>query len=117
MREGNLESLGFVFFGRAYLSVPLHAVTGALYGSLAALRRFDRQGSGLAGAYVLAIVIHGAFNASQSLIQLLAHLRLLWGVLVYLGLFLSIPCAGIIGARVLAGLLLRRDRQDEQLLG
>ncbi len=52
-----------MFFFRAVLTVPMHAASAAIMGYYAAVRRFDGTGPGLLGGYVLAILVHGTFDA------------------------------------------------------
>jgi RsiW-degrading membrane proteinase PrsW (M82 family) len=52
-----------VFLGRAVLSVPGHAMWGAIMGYFAAVRRFDGRGPGLLGGYLLAVLLHGIYDA------------------------------------------------------
>jgi RsiW-degrading membrane proteinase PrsW (M82 family) len=47
---------------RAVLAVPGHAMWTGMIGAMAARRRFDRQGLGLAGGYLLAVAFHGAYD-------------------------------------------------------
>jgi RsiW-degrading membrane proteinase PrsW (M82 family) len=47
---------------RAVLSVPGHAMWTGMIGYMAARRRFDKQGLGLVGGYLLAVAFHGAYD-------------------------------------------------------
>jgi RsiW-degrading membrane proteinase PrsW (M82 family) len=47
---------------RAVLAVPGHAMWTGMIGAMAARRRFDRQGLGLLGGYLLAVSFHGAYD-------------------------------------------------------
>jgi len=47
---------------RALLSVPGHAMWTGMIGYCAARRRFDKQGLGLVGGYLLAVAFHGAYD-------------------------------------------------------
>ncbi|MEO8706752.1 MAG: PrsW family intramembrane metalloprotease [Kofleriaceae bacterium] len=49
---------------RAVLSVPGHAMWTGMMGGMAARRRFDKQGLGLAGGFLLAVAFHGAYDLS-----------------------------------------------------
>jgi protease PrsW len=51
-----------MFFGRALLAIPLHAITGGIMGYYAARRRFDQVGPGLFGGLVVAVVLHGLYD-------------------------------------------------------
>src|SRR5436190_996463 len=47
---------------RAVLAVPGHAMWTGMIGYCAARRRFDKQGLGLIGGYLLAVAFHGAYD-------------------------------------------------------
>ena len=47
---------------RAVLAVPGHAMWTGMIGAMAARRRFDKQGLGLIGGYLLAVAFHGAYD-------------------------------------------------------
>lgn len=53
----------FVWIARALLAVPGHAIWAGLMGYFAAVRRFDRVGPGLVGGLLIAIVLHGLYDA------------------------------------------------------
>ncbi len=63
---GSTSTMGFLgtFILRAFFAVPCHAIAAGFMGDLAARRRFDGQGPGLAGGLLLAVVLHGAYDAS-----------------------------------------------------
>jgi hypothetical protein len=52
-----------VFIGRAVLAVPGHATWGGIIGYFAARRRFDGRGPGLLGGYLIAVALHGTYDA------------------------------------------------------
>ncbi len=52
-----------LYIGRAILAVPGHAIWGGLAGYFAARRRFDGRGPGWWGGLVIAIVLHGLYDA------------------------------------------------------
>jgi RsiW-degrading membrane proteinase PrsW (M82 family) len=43
-------------------AVPGHAMWSGMIGAMAARRRFDRKGLGLAGGYLLAVAFHGTYD-------------------------------------------------------
>lgn len=53
-----------LFVARALLAVPGHAAWGAILGYFAARRRFDGRGPGMLGGYLLAVLLHGLYDAS-----------------------------------------------------
>jgi RsiW-degrading membrane proteinase PrsW (M82 family) len=60
----NFTSLAVVFLMRAVFAVPGHAIFAGVMGYFAARRRFDRTGPGLIGGYVLAVLMHGSYDAA-----------------------------------------------------
>ncbi len=86
------DSLGeFVslFVARALLAVPGHAAWGAILGYFAARRRFDGRGPGMLGGYLLAVALHGLYDASLFAIPIAiagGHTALalgIWGIPVF----------------------------------
>jgi RsiW-degrading membrane proteinase PrsW (M82 family) len=63
LMPASLSEYVAVFIGRAVLAVPGHATWGGIIGYFAARRRFDGRGPGLLGGYVLAVVLHGVYDA------------------------------------------------------
>jgi RsiW-degrading membrane proteinase PrsW (M82 family) len=53
-----------MYLVRALLAVPGHAIYGGFMGYYAARRRFDGVGPGLLGGYLLAVVLHGSYDAA-----------------------------------------------------
>lgn len=49
---------------RALLAVPGHALWTGMMGYLAARRRFDGAGPGIAGGFLLAVLMHGVYDAA-----------------------------------------------------
>lgn len=63
----NTESAGGfagVFIARAVLAVPGHAIFAGVMGFFVARRRFDRKGPGIVGGLVLAVLLHGTYDAA-----------------------------------------------------
>lgn len=52
-----------LFLGRAILAVPGHATWGAIAGYFAAVKRFDGRGPGLLGGFLVAVLLHGCYDA------------------------------------------------------
>ncbi len=52
-----------VYIGRAVLAVPGHAIWGGVAGYYAARRRFDGRGPGWWGGFLIAVLMHGAYDA------------------------------------------------------
>ncbi|MBI3182754.1 MAG: PrsW family intramembrane metalloprotease [Myxococcales bacterium] len=69
---GTESMAGFagVFIARAVLAVPGHAIYAGMMGYFAARRRFDGKGPGLFGGLVLAIALHGTYDAALFLLPL-----------------------------------------------
>jgi len=63
---GQVELSGLVvtWILRALLAVPGHALWTGIMGYLAARRRFDGTGPGIVGGYLLAVLLHGSYDAS-----------------------------------------------------
>ncbi len=62
--QAELTGLIVTWFLRALLAVPGHALWTAMMGYYAARRRFDRQGPGILGGYLLAVLLHGGYDAA-----------------------------------------------------
>jgi RsiW-degrading membrane proteinase PrsW (M82 family) len=60
-----------VYVMRAVLAVPGHAIFAGFMGHYAARKRFDGEGPGLLGGLVVAIFLHGTYDASLFLIAAL----------------------------------------------
>lgn len=58
----DVEAYWSTFVARAVLAVPGHAIFAGMMGYLAARKRFDGQGSGLWGGFLLAVAMHGAYD-------------------------------------------------------
>lgn len=59
----NFKEYLTVYLGRAVLAVPGHAIWGGVAGYYAARRRFDGRGPGWLGGTVIAIMMHGLYDA------------------------------------------------------
>lgn len=66
------STLGFIgtFVLRAFFSVPCHAIAAGFIGDLAARRRFDGTGPGLLGGFIVAVLLHGAFDVALYVLPL-----------------------------------------------
>lgn len=56
------EQWVIVWILRALLAVPGHAVWSGIMGYCAARSKFDRAGPGIVGGYLLAVLLHGAYD-------------------------------------------------------
>lgn len=56
------DQLVGVWILRALLAVPGHAIWSGMMGYFAARRRFDHQGPGLLGGYLIAVLLHGTYD-------------------------------------------------------
>ena len=63
---GTHSATGFagVFLLRAVLAVPGHAIYAGFMGHYAARKRFDGEGPGLLGGLLIAIFLHGTYDAA-----------------------------------------------------
>jgi len=62
-----------MYLVRALLAVPGHAIYAGFMGYFAARKRFDNAGPGLLGGYVLAVLLHGAYDAALFSLPLVAQ--------------------------------------------
>ena len=62
--QHSLQGQIIVWVERALLAVPGHAMWTGMIGAMAARRRFDGDGLGLLGGYLLAVAFHGAYDLS-----------------------------------------------------
>lgn len=70
-----------LFVARALLAVPGHAAWGAILGYFAARRRFDGRGPGMLGGVLLAVLLHGLYDASLFAIPVaIAHGHTAWSL-------------------------------------
>lgn len=70
-----------LFVARALLAVPGHAAWGAILGYFAARRRFDGTGPGMLGGYLLAVLLHGLYDASLFAVPVaIAHGHTTWAL-------------------------------------
>ena len=60
----DLTGLIVTWILRAMLAVPGHALWTGVMGYLAARKRFDGVGPGLMGGYLLAVLLHGGYDAA-----------------------------------------------------
>jgi len=97
---------------RAVFAVPAHALWTGMIGALAARRRFDGRGLGLAGGYLLAVALHGIYDLAlfaQRPLELAGHPTIA-------RIALAVPCLITVGSwfvlRSLARTALRLDDGD-----
>lgn len=62
--QADLQSILVVWALRALLAVPGHAVWTGIMGYCAARAKFDRTGPGLLGGFVIAVLLHGLYDAA-----------------------------------------------------
>jgi RsiW-degrading membrane proteinase PrsW (M82 family) len=58
----DLETFAYLFAVRGLLAVPGHAIWTGYMGYFAARRRFDRKGPGFLGGWLIAVLMHGAYD-------------------------------------------------------
>jgi hypothetical protein len=110
-----------MYVGRALLAVPGHAIWAACIGYFAARRRFDRVGPGVIGGYLLAVFLHGTYDAAifstpavfQTVAEsygLLVLERYQWHIVIGLHLVpVGLTVLGIALVRRMARVALRHD--------
>jgi RsiW-degrading membrane proteinase PrsW (M82 family) len=69
-----------VYLLRAVLAVPGHAIFAGFIGHFAARKRFDNEGPGLVGGLIVAIFLHGTYDAALFLVATLPPNLALLGV-------------------------------------
>jgi protease PrsW len=67
-----------LFVGRAILAVPGHATWGAIAGYFAAVKRFDGRGPGMLGGFLLAVLLHGSYDAWLFSVPIAIHDGFTW---------------------------------------
>jgi protease PrsW len=86
------EGFAALFVLRAAFAVPGHAIYAGFMGYWAARRRFDGVGPGLAGGLAVAVVLHGAYDASLFLLTDAEGSLGLWTLVLML-----VPFAVLVG--------------------
>ena len=79
------ESMGGyvgVYLLRAVLAVPGHAIYAGFMGHFAARKRFDGEGPGLMGGLIVAIFLHGTYDAALFLVAALPQEFAVFGLLL-----------------------------------
>ncbi len=116
----SLSEFVSLFIARAVLAVPGHAAWGAILGYFAAKRRFDGRGPGMLGGYLLAVLLHGAYDAFLFAIPVAiehGHTVLTLGLLGIPIFAYAVPASLIGGAVITTRVLARKaveadDRAD-----
>jgi RsiW-degrading membrane proteinase PrsW (M82 family) len=107
---GTHSAAGFAgtFIARAILAVPLHAISAGFMGYYAAIKRFDDKGPGILGGLLIAILLHGTYDAAIFLCGALPG-GSQWLVLVLLPVPLMIVLFGLLRLKTHARNALRLD--------
>jgi RsiW-degrading membrane proteinase PrsW (M82 family) len=112
LKVPDLVTFSTRFFLRAYMTVPMHLVAGGILGYLWSRNVFDRARAGLKTGLLVAVLVHGSFNAALLAVEALPPdrdvLRVACAVLA-----MAIPLVGTLVLRLLAGHLRGLDRVDE----
>jgi RsiW-degrading membrane proteinase PrsW (M82 family) len=58
------EGFIYMYVARALLAVPGHAIWAGLMGYFAAKKKFDGTGPGILGGYLIAVALHGGYDAT-----------------------------------------------------
>lgn len=74
LREHEMGSFVGVYVMRALLSVPGHAIYAGFMGYWAGRKKFDNIGPGLMGGLIIAILLHGTYDASLFLMPHVAKI-------------------------------------------
>lgn len=115
LREPSLGGQIQIWIMRAVLAVPGHAMWTGMIGAMAARRRFDRRGLGLAGGYLLAVAFHGAYDFCVFL-QVPLHLEGHDGIArLVMPALLALTVLAFVVLRSMARTALRLDDADAAL--
>lgn len=106
------STLGFLgaYVVRAFFSVPCHAIAAGFMGDLAARRRFDGKGPGLAGGLLVAVLLHGLYDLGLYLVPLVDWPLQLAAMVLPVGVVLG----GFLVLRARAADALARDDADHR---
>ncbi len=111
--QKGLAQLALVFLLRSVLAVPGHAIYAGIMGYFAARKRFDKTGPGLFGGYLIALVMHGAYD-SAVFCALIAHQKKNDGLVL---LLLPIPLVVVVvGGLVLRSMVRAATAADDRML-
>lgn len=104
-----------MYIGRAVLAVPMHAIAAGFMGYYAAKQRFDKKGPGVLGGFLIAVTIHGAYDAflfSAPIAAKEQNAPLVW---ICIGAPILIVAVGGILLRLLVKRAIAEDDADERL--
>jgi protease PrsW len=105
----SLEGYAGVFIMRAVLAVPGHAIFAGMMGYFTARKRFDGAGPGMFGGLLIAILMHGTYNAALFSMPLVPK-----DMVVLVLPLMAIPVAIVaIGFLVLRGMAKRAIALDD----
>lgn len=112
LNQDTLTGQLYVWVARALLAVPGHAMWTGMIGALAARRRFDGEGLGLIGGYLLAVAFHGAYDVAvfvQQPLHLEGHDALATAMLA---IPIALTALAFVVIRAMARTALRLDDAD-----
>lgn len=115
LREQSLGGQLQVWIMRAVLAVPGHAMWTGMIGAMAARRRFDRRGLGLAGGYLLAVAFHGAYDFCVFLQMPLHFEGYDWAARLVMPALVALTLLAFFVLRTMARTALRLDDADATL--
>ncbi len=115
LMKNSLETLLVVAAIRAIISVPGHAIWAGIMGYCAARRRFDNKGIGTFGGYLIAVALHGAFDAAVMWGAIAVALERKGEAVALLSIPFVLVGGGAIALRVLARRALAADDADGRL--
>lgn len=104
-----------MFIGRAILAIPLHAICAGMMGYFAARKRFDGKGIGILGGFIVAVLIHGFYDAFLFSIPVANKLKQEHLILPFLLIPIGLVIGGAIALRIMAKRAIAADDQDERL--
>jgi RsiW-degrading membrane proteinase PrsW (M82 family) len=115
LREQSLGGQLQVWIMRGVLAVPGHAMWTGMIGAMAARRRFDRRGLGLAGGYLLAVAFHGAYDFCVFLQMPLHFAGYGWTAKLVMPALVGLTLLAFFVVRSMARTALRLDDADAAL--
>lgn len=110
---GEAQTFVLLMAARAVLTVPMHAMWGAVMGHFAARRHVEGGGGGIALGLGLAVLGHGLFDFGLGIAQLANARGDRPGFAASIALVLAISALGMLAVRRLAHAARLQDAQDE----
>jgi len=111
---GDVGSFALFVVARTVLTVPMHAVCGALVGDFIARQRIDRVGLGWIGGVAAAAAVHASFDFGLGIASLANARADRPGFVAAALLVLAVTAVGVLAVRRRALVARVRDAEDER---